>query len=118
MAAVTWRLTSERLPPISLKPSSRPYELSCSAVCGLEHGRGDRLGQARAVESDAQVLTRVLSARVLAPGRAQLRTPGEYPELRCPFAVPVIVRAESRFYLDREGAIGRASCREKVCPTG
>src|SRR3546814_10741971 len=75
--------------PISLKPSSRPYELSCSAVCGLEHGRGDRLGQARAVESAAQVLTRVLSARVLAPGRAQLRTPGEYPELRCPFAVPV-----------------------------
>src|SRR3546814_19503080 len=77
----------------------------CSAVCGLEHGRGDRLGQARAVESDAQVLTRVLSARVLAPGRAPLRTPGEYPELRCPFAVPVIVRE-----------IGRASCRERVCP--
>src|SRR3546814_18156224 len=63
--------------------SDLPYELSCSAVCGLEHGRGDRLGQARAVESDAQVLTRVLSARVLAPGRAQLRTPGEYPEIRC-----------------------------------
>src|SRR3546814_11318001 len=87
--------------PISLKPSSRPYELSCSAVCGLEHGRGDRLGQARAVESDAQVLTRVLSARVLAPGRAQLRTPGEYPELRCPFAVQVIVRAESHFAITR-----------------
>src|SRR3546814_13222543 len=56
--------------------------------------------------SDAQVLTRVLSARVLAPGRAQLRTPGEYPELRCPFAVPVIVRDESSFDLDREGADG------------
>src|SRR3546814_17303574 len=76
------------------------------SVCGLEHGRGDRLGQARAVESDAQVLTRVLSARVLAPGRAQLRTPGEYPELRCPFAVPVIVRDESSFDLDSEGADG------------
>src|SRR3546814_18361309 len=56
--------------------------------------------------SDAQVLTRVLSARVLAPGRAQLRTPGEYPELRCPFAVPVIVRDESSFDLDSEGADG------------
>src|SRR3546814_19993394 len=54
----------------------------------------------------SQVLTRVLSARVLAPGRAQLRTPGEYPELRCPFAVPVIVRDESSFDLDREGADG------------
>src|SRR3546814_15582701 len=96
----------------------------CSAVCGLEHGRGDRLGQARAVESDAQVLTRVLSARVLAPGRAQLRTPGEYPELRCPFAVPVIVRDESSFDLDREGRseerrVGKAcvsTCRTRLSP--
>src|SRR3546814_8012904 len=95
--------------PLGLPPV--PHELGSPPIGGLEHGRRNWLWQARGVQADAQVLSRVLAVRALAPGRAQFRASGEYPELRRPFAVPVIVRNEPRLHLDGEGAEDRTSTR-------